>query len=99
MRAFKELRPVRTELFPADRQTDRHSEATSRLSHQGSLPHSQEPVVWAHPEPINPVHAFPADFFKTHFSNILSLRLAKILYVPLLSPLPAACPARLEKSI
>jgi hypothetical protein len=80
MRIFKEIRPVRAELFRADRQTDRHIEAISRLSQQGSLPRSQELVVCAHPEPINRGHAFPADFFRTRLSDILSLRLAKILH-------------------
>ena len=43
---------MRAELFRTEIQTDRHREAITRLSQQGSLPRSQEPIVRTHPETI-----------------------------------------------
>ena len=76
---------------------------------EGSLLHSQVPASHL-PLPsshINPVHASPPDFLKTHFNIILprthrspkfphsSGFPTKTLYTPLLSPICTTCPAHL----
>jgi hypothetical protein len=62
------IRPVRGDLFHADRQTDRHDEANGYFSQFYHL-HNGQPLVPI-PNQMKPIHVFPSYYFKIQFNII-----------------------------